>query len=48
MLEHLTIQTFVEGQWHDALELTVDNPAKVRNGSCSTAYAQVNRPGGLN
>lgn len=40
MSEQLTIQTFVEGQWHDAFELTVENPAKVRNGSCSTAYAQ--------
>lgn len=40
MSEHLTIQAFVEGRWHDALELTVENPAKVRNGSCSTAYAQ--------
>jgi len=36
MSEQLTIQTFVEGQWHDAFELTVENPARVRN--CSSIY----------
>jgi len=38
MPEQLTIQTFVNGHWHDALQLTVDDPVDVRNGSCSTAY----------
>lgn len=38
MPEQLTIQTFVEGHWHDALVLTVDSPAAVERSKCSTAY----------
>lgn len=38
MPEQLTIQTFVNGLWHDALVITVDNPTKVRESACSTAY----------
>ncbi|SDN65763.1 type II toxin-antitoxin system HipA family toxin [Pseudomonas jinjuensis] len=40
MPEQITIQTYVDGQWHDALVLTVDNPQKVANGACSVAYDQ--------
>lgn len=38
MPEQLTIQTFLEGHWHDALVLTVESPAAVERGKCSTAY----------
>lgn len=38
MTDHLTIQTFVQGQWRDALILTIENPQKVMVGACSTAY----------
>lgn len=29
MTDQLTIQTFVQGQWRDALLLTIENPQKV-------------------
>ncbi|AYG47988.1 type II toxin-antitoxin system HipA family toxin (plasmid) [Pseudomonas sp. Leaf58] len=38
MTDQLTIQTFVQGQWRDALLLTIENPQKVIVGACSTAY----------
>ncbi|HWD33433.1 MAG TPA: HipA domain-containing protein [Pseudomonas sp.] len=40
MAEQITLQTHVEGQWHDALVLTVQNGQKVADGACSTAYSQ--------
>ncbi|KAF1053667.1 MAG: hypothetical protein GAK43_01289 [Stenotrophomonas maltophilia] len=38
MIESLTIQTFVDGAWHDAAVLSVENPLRVEEGLCSTAY----------
>lgn len=38
MPEHLTIQTYCDGGWHDAATLTVENTARVADGSCSIAY----------
>ncbi|MCY1516687.1 hypothetical protein D9M68_513350 [compost metagenome] len=38
MTERLTIQTYVDGQWHDALVLTIENPQKVLAGAYSAAY----------
>ncbi|MNJ37830.1 hypothetical protein D3C77_326650 [compost metagenome] len=32
MAEQLTLQAFVEGQWHDALVLTVQNEQRVPEG----------------
>ncbi|MNJ43476.1 putative DNA-binding transcriptional regulator [compost metagenome] len=40
MAEQLTLQAFVEGQWHDALVLTVQNERRVADSACSTAYSQ--------
>ncbi len=40
MPEQLTIQIYVDGQWHDALVLTVENSRKVAEGACSVAYHQ--------
>lgn len=38
MSEQLTIQTFVDGDWYDALVMTVASPEVVENSRCSTAY----------
>ena len=38
MSEQLTLQTYVDGQWHDALVLTVENPEKVLLGATSAGY----------
>ena len=40
MSERLTIQTYIDGQWHDALTLTIENPQKIASGACSAAYGQ--------
>ena len=38
MSEQLTLQTYADGQWHDALVLTVENPEKVLLGATSAGY----------
>lgn len=40
MSERLTIQIYVEDQWHDALMLTINNPRRTADGACSAAYVQ--------
>lgn len=40
MAEQLTLQTYVEGRWHDALILTAQNGTRVAEGRCSAAYDQ--------
>lgn len=40
MSERLTIQIYVEGQWHDAMMLTINNPRRTADGVCSAAYMQ--------
>jgi len=40
MLGHLTIQTYVEGHWRDAMLLSVSNVQKVEESRCSVSYDQ--------
>ncbi|SEN46875.1 type II toxin-antitoxin system HipA family toxin [Pseudomonas sp. NFACC39-1] len=40
MLGHLTIQTYVDGHWHDAVVLTVSNAQKIDESRCSVSYDQ--------
>ncbi|WP_342246710.1 type II toxin-antitoxin system HipA family toxin [Pseudomonas sp. OTU5201] len=37
---HLTIQTYVEGHWRDAMVLSVSDPVKAQESSCSVSYEQ--------
>ena len=38
--EHLTIQTYVEGHWRDAVVFSVSNAQKVEESRCSVSYDQ--------
>ncbi|MNY56764.1 hypothetical protein D3C86_1928760 [compost metagenome] len=40
MPAHLTIQTYVEGHWRDAMVLSVSNLQKVQASPCSVSYEQ--------
>ncbi|MDE3737807.1 hypothetical protein PSH28_14465 [Pseudomonas resinovorans] len=37
---HLTIQTYVEGHWRDAMVLSVSNPVKAQEPPCKVSYEQ--------
>ncbi|UTW08171.1 type II toxin-antitoxin system HipA family toxin [Pseudomonas benzenivorans] len=37
---HLTIQTYVEGHWRDAMVLSVSNPQNIEESTCSVSYNQ--------
>lgn len=38
MYEALTIQTYVNGQWHDALDLSISDTQAVANARVTTSY----------
>lgn len=38
MYNALTIQTYVNGQWHDALDLSFSDPQQVAGARCTTSY----------
>ncbi|MGP0173630.1 type II toxin-antitoxin system HipA family toxin [Pseudomonas sp. NCHU5208] len=40
MAAQLTIQTYLDGHWHDAMTLTVDAPLRSQASPCSVAYEQ--------
>lgn len=40
MSEYLTIQTYVDGNWRDAMLLSVSDPHRIEESSCSVSYHQ--------